>query len=394
MLNADDHRALGRQLWLFHFQEEAPGMAFWHPRGLACLRLLEARVRRVMEADGFLEVRTPQLLGQSLWERSGHWETFREGLFVIPGAPARAVKPVNCPGHIQILQRLAPKWNDLPLKLAEFGVCHRNEPTGALHGLFRLAQFTQDDGHLFCLEDQVVPEVARFARSLFAFYAEAGFPEVKVALATRPELRVGADALWDRAERMLAEAAREAGLPCAEQPGEGAFYGPKLEFTLQDRQGRGWQCGTIQLDFVLPDRFSLQCEGPEGRPIRPVMLHRALLGSLERFLGILLEQHRGALPPWLAPEQILIAPVEPQHQAFAQRVTEQLRAAGLRPRLAPAGPSLGRRVREARDLRIPWFLALGDQEAAGNSWPIRPLRGESLRLAPPEAVAWMLEQSR
>lgn len=208
------------------------------------------------------------------------------------------MKPVNCPGHIQILQRLAPKWSDLPLKLAEFGVCHRNEPTSALHGLFRLAQFTQDDGHLFCLEGQVVPEVARFARSLLAFYAEAGFPEVKVALATRPEHRFGTDDLGDRAERRLAEAAREAGLPWAEHPGEGAFYGPKLEFTLQDRQGRGWQCGTIQLDFVLPDRFALQCKGPEGHPIRPVMLHRALLGSLERFLSILLEQHQGLFSKW------------------------------------------------------------------------------------------------
>lgn len=394
MLNDGDHRVLGRRMRLFHFQEEAPGMVFWHPRGLACLRLLEQAVRRVMEADGFQEVRTPQVLAQSVWERSGHWQAFREGLFVVAGEPVRAVKPVNCPGHIQVVQRLAPSWRDLPLKLGEFGICHRMEPSGALQGLFRLAQFTQDDGHLFCLEDQVVPEVAGFAGNLFRFYERAGFPDVRVALALRPDVRAGSDALWDRAEAMLGDAARQAGLAFEAHPGEGAFYGPKLEFTLRDHQGRGWQCGTIQLDFVLPERFGLQVPGPEGEPIRPVMLHRALLGSLERFLGILLEHHRGVLPAWLAPEQVLLAPVEARHEAFAREVQGLLRAEGLRARLAPASESLGRRVREAHDLAIPWFLALGDREAAGGPWALRPLHGPRREAAPAEALRWLKEDPR
>ncbi|BDU78173.1 threonine--tRNA ligase [Mesoterricola sediminis] len=391
MLDPHDHRALGRRMRLFHLQEEGPGMVFWHPRGLACLRLLEARVRRVMEADGFLEVRTPQVLARSMWERSGHWDAFRDGLFIVAGAPERAIKPVNCPGHIQIVQRLAPSWRDLPLKVAEFGVCHRNEPSGALQGLFRLVQFTQDDGHLFCLEDQVVPQVAGFAASLFRFYAASGFPSAQVALATRPEVRAGDDATWDRAEAWLGEAARQAGLSFEVHPGDGAFYGPKLEFTLRDRQGRPWQCGTLQLDLVMPERFGLEVAGPAG-PLRPVMLHRALLGSLERFLGILLEHHGGDLPLWLAPEQVMLAPVEAAHQAFAAHLRTRFQAAGLRAVIAPPGDSLGRRVRTARDLGIPWFVALGDREAAGGPLHLRPRRGEGREAPPEDAIAWLAAQ--
>jgi threonyl-tRNA synthetase len=389
MLDEHDHRVLGRRMRLFHFQEEGPGMVFWHPRGLACLRLLEEQVRRVMEADGFQEVRTPQILARSLWERSGHWTAYREGLFVVPGPPERAAKPVNCPGHIQIFQHLAPSWRDLPLKLGEFGICHRNEPSGSLQGLFRLVQFTQDDGHLFCLEPQVVPEVAEFAGSLFRFYRRAGFREVRVALATRPPERAGDDGVWDRAEAMLAAAATQAGLAFEIHPGEGAFYGPKLEFTLQDHRGRAWQCGTIQLDMVLPERFDLQVSGPGGEPLRPVMLHRAMLGSLERFLGILLEHHQGRLPPWLAPEQVLLAPVEARHEPFAVQVAGRFRQAGLRVRVAPAAHGLGRRVKEARELGIPWFLAVGDQEQAGGPFRFRPLRGPAVQRSQAEALDWL-----
>lgn len=370
MLDDDDHRRLGRRLDLFHFQEEAPGMVFWHPRGFALFRELERAARRQTELHEYREVRTPQLLGRGIWERSGHWQSFPEGLFVLPARDV-ALKPVSCPAHVQLFRQLAPSYRDLPVRLAELGLVHRDEPSGTLHGLFRLRQFTQDDGHVFCAPEQVEDEVVRFCHGLVAFYQAFGFAEVAVALSLRPAARAGSDALWDRAEALLAASARRAGLSFVEQPGGGAFYGPKLEFSLQDRFGRAWQCGTIQLDFVLPERFELEYVERGGGRGRPVMLHRALFGSVERFLGILLEQHAGSLPAWLAPEQVIVAPVSGEQLGYAREVVEQLRARGLRARLDASDESLARRVAEAHEAGVPLFAVVGGREARERSVSLR-----------------------
>ena len=287
MLAAEDHREIGRRLDLFHFQEEAAGMVFWHPRGYRTLRALQALIRRHAEADGFAEVQTPQLLRQPIWEMSGHWQHFRSNMFVMAD-DALAVKPVSCPGHLEILRRRAPSYRDLPLRYSELGLVHRNEPSGTLHGLFRLRQFTQDDGHVFCEADQVEAEVARFCRSLVELYVALGFERVEVSFASRPDERAGTDEVWDRSEGLLQQAAARAGLMPEHAPKAGAFYGPKLEFALPDRLGRRWQCGTIQLDLVLPERFDVAYVDRAGDRVRPIMLHRATLGSLERFLGVVL----------------------------------------------------------------------------------------------------------
>ncbi len=395
MIPDHDHRSLGSRLDLFHFQEEAPGAAFWHPRGLTLFRLLEASVRGRMRRDGYQEVRTPQLLSEAIWRRSGHWDNFRENLFVVPEDPrALAVKPVSCPGHIELVRRMAPSHRALPLRIGEFGLCHRKEPSGALHGLFRLFQFTQDDGHIFCAEEHVEDEVARFAQGLFAFYRAFGFDRIDIGLSLRPELRAGSDAVWDRAERVLESAIRKTGLGYTLQPGEGAFYGPKLEFTLQDARGRAWTCGTIQLDFVLPERFDLSYIGAEGGPIRMVMLHRALVGSLERFLGFLLEHLGGILPPWLSPEQVVVSPVAESHREAARELLDHLERAGLRVRLDARHEPLSRKVFDAQALGIPWFIAFGRREAAGGLLSIRERDGRSHDLPRDEALAWMSAQSR
>lgn len=395
MLDEHDHRALGQRLDLFHLQEEAPGMVFWHPRGLILYRLLEAHVRRRMEAEGYREVRTPQLFSQPLWERSGHWENYRENMFLVEdGERHLAVKPVSCPGHIELVQRMAPSYRDLPLRLGEFGLCHRSEPSGALHGLFRLRQFTQDDGHIFCLEDQVVEEVVRFVRSLRAFYASFGFSEVQVAFSSRPPVRAGEDSVWDKAEALLLAAAREAGLECLNQPGQGAFYGPKLEFILKDRLGREWQCGTLQLDLVLPERFNLHYVDASGARRRPVMLHRALLGSLERFIGILLEHHGGALPAWLAPEQVVVAPVGEGALAYAERLASRLREAGCRVRVDGRGESLSRKVAEAHEAGVPWLAVVGAREVEAGSVRLRQRGGQQKDAPWEQAVAELVAECR
>jgi len=303
MRGSVSHQDLGQTMDLYHFQPEAPGAVFWHPRGYALFRRLESFIRHWMEREGFLEVRTPQILAQSIWEQSDHWEKNRPKFYkILEPDRSLGLKPVSCPGHIQLVRRMAPSHDDLPIKLGEFGICHENDPGGNPEGLFRLCQFTVDDGHLFCREDQVLGEVARFARSLFDFYGALGFSAIKVALTTRPAARAGDDATWDRAEAVLADAARFAGLTVEVEPGKGAFYGPRLDFTLKDNQDRWWMCGTIQLDFVLPERFDLSYPDAEGNLHRMVMLHRAMVGSLERFLGLLLEQCAGELPLWLAAE--------------------------------------------------------------------------------------------
>lgn len=387
MLDHHDHRSIGPRLGLFHFQDEAPGMAFWHPRGLVLVRALEDAARRFVRAAGYSEVRTPQLLRQPIWEASGHWQHFRAGMFALAdeGQPA-ALKPVSCPGHIQIAARSALSYRDLPLRLCEFGCCHRDEPSGTLHGLFRLRQFTQDDGHVFCAEDQVEAEIRRFCSGVGAFYAAFGFPEVAVALSTRPPERAGDDALWDRAEAALQAAAEAAGLRPALQPGEGAFYGPKLEFSLRDRLGRAWQCGTIQLDFVLPERFDLRYVDASGQRRRPAILHRALYGSVERFLGVLLEHHAGSLPGWLAPVQVRVAPVGPDQREAAAAAAAELRAAGLRVELDEREETLARRVAEAHEDGVPFFAVVGAREAAAGSLALRSREGQRV-LPRPDALA-------
>ena len=387
MLDHDDHRAIGPRLGLFHLQDEAPGMVFWHPKGLVLVRALEEAARRRCRADGYLEVRTPQLIRQPIWEKSGHWDHFQAGMFVVGDEGlAAALKPVSCPGHIQIAQRGALSYRDLPLRLCEFGLCHRNEPSGTLHGLFRLRQFTQDDGHVFCADDQVLAEIVRFCRGAAAFYRAFGFDIVGVALSTRPPQRAGDDAVWDRAEALLAEGARAADLAPILQPGEGAFYGPKLEFSLRDRLGRAWQCGTIQLDFVLPGRFGLHYIDDAGQRRRPAMLHRAIYGSLEHFLAIVLEQHGGALPPWLAPVQIVVAPVGPAQRDAAVAAVAELQAAGLRAELDDRNETLARRVAEAHAQAIPYLAVLGAREVAAEQLALR-LRDEQRVLPRAQAIA-------
>ena len=374
MLHDDDHRALGHRLGLFHLQEEAAGSVFWHPRGLQLLRALEDQLRRIVHHQGYREVRSPQVLSQPVWERSGHWSVFRQGMLVVEGE-ARALKPVSCPGHMELVRRLGPLWGDLPLRLAEFGLVHRDEPSGALHGLFRLRQFSQDDGHVFCREEQVAGELALFVQSVRALYSALGFEDVQVAFSGRPPNRLGDEAVWDRAEALLADAARAAGLSWFHQPGEGAFYGPKLEFVLRDRLGRAWQCGTIQVDLVLPDRFELGFRDGSGGRHRPVVLHRALVGSLERFLGIVLEHHHGRLPAWLAPEQVVVASIEPGGAAHARNALRALREAGLRARLDDRDEALSRKVADAHRLAVPYLVAAGPRDEARGSVRLREVSG-------------------
>ena len=390
-----DHRALGESLDLFHFHEDAPGSVFWHPRGYAVYRAVEDYMRRRVSAAGYREVRGPMLMSRAVWERSGHWQYYGENMFVVRGDGERqmAVKPMNCPAHVEVFKHGVRSWRDLPVRLAEFGQCHRDEPSGALHGLLRLRGFVQDDGHVFCREDQVEAEVASFCELLSSVYADFGFSSFDVGMSLRPERRSGSDEQWDRAERMLADAAAAAGLDPRPMPGEGAFYGPKLEFALKDRQGRLWQCGTLQLDLVLPELLgAFYRDGEDGR-VSPVLLHRAVLGSLERFVGILLEHHEGNLPPWLAPEQVAVAPVSDRHEDYARSVADRLEAAGLRVRRASGSERLSAKIREAALLRIPAVAVVGDREAAEGSVALR-IDGANASLPFDEALDRLLRTVR
>ncbi len=380
MSSEDDHRALGRRMDLFHLQEEAPGMVFWHPRGWQLYRALEERIRRQVRADGYHEVRSPQVLSESVWRASGHWEHYAEGMFRVEREERRyALKPVSCPGHALIFGKMSASYRELPVRLAEFGLCHRAEQSGNLLGLMRLWQFSQDDGHVFCAYDQVPGEVARFCASLRALYGELGFADVVVGFSSRPASRAGDDAVWDMAESMLEDAARAAGLVFERQPGEGAFYGPKLEFALRDRRGRLWQCGTIQLDLVLPERFDVHYVDASGARRRPAMLHRALLGSLERFLAILLEHHRGALPPWLAPEQVAVLAIDakgaPEHAPYAREVVERLEGEAVRAVIDARNESLARKIVAAHERGVPLLVVVGPREAARRAVRIRERDG-------------------
>ncbi len=374
-----DHRKLGKQLELFHTQEEAPGMVFWHPRGWVIWQCIEQYMRRVLDQNGYAEVRAPQVLDVSLWKRSGHWDNFRENMFFTESESRDyAVKPMNCPGHVQIFNQGLKSYRDLPLRLAEFGSCHRNEPSGALHGLMRVRSFTQDDAHIFCTEAQVEPEVIGFIDLLQRVYADFGFEEILVKLSTRPVKRVGTDAQWDKAEAALKMALERKGLKYDLQPGEGAFYGPKIEFSLKDSIGRVWQCGTMQLDFSMPERLGAEYVGEDNSRHAPVMLHRAVLGSFERFIGILIEHHAGAMPLWLAPVQVAVLNITAQQGGYAESVVQGLKQAGFRAVSDLRNEKISYKIREHSLQKLPYQVIVGDKEVAAQMVAVRTRKGEDL----------------
>ena len=372
-----DHRRLGKQMDLFHFQEEAPGMVFWHDRGWQLYRLVEGYIRKQLEQHDYHEVHTPQVLDRSLWERSGHWDKFGDMIFTTNSENRDyAVKPMNCPGHVQIFNQGLKSYRDLPYRLSEFGIVHRNEPSGTLHGLMRARRFVQDDAHIFCTENQLQAEVATLIELTFAVYAEFGFENIELALSTRPEERVGSDEAWDKAEEGLKVALENKGLAYKLQPGEGAFYGPKIEFTLRDSLDRTWQCGTIQVDFSMPGRLDASYISEEGNREVPVMIHRAILGSLERFIGILIEHHGGNFPLWLAPIQAVILNITDAQAEYAQKVQKFLQDEGLRVIIDLRNEKIGRKIREHTIQRVPLQLVIGDREVETQTVAVRTLKGE------------------
>jgi threonyl-tRNA synthetase len=374
-----DHRKVGRELGLFHTQEEAVGSVFWHPKGHTLWRTVESYMRARLEEAGYVEVKTPQLIDRVLWEKSGHWENYRPNMFIAESEERiLAVKPMNCPGHVQIFRQGIKSYRDLPLRMAEFGACHRNEPSGALHGLMRVRAFTQDDAHIFCTEDQVNPETVAFCALLQSVYRDFGFEEIQVKFSDRPAKRAGSDETWDKAEGALRTAVEAAGLQYTLNPGEGAFYGPKLEFVLRDAIGRDWQCGTLQVDFVLPERLGAEYIGEDGAPHRPVMLHRAILGSLERFLGILIENHAGKFPAWLAPVQAVVMNITGAQDEYVRKATEFLKNQGLRVEMDLRNEKVGFKIREHTLQRVPYLLVAGDREAGSNSLAVRTRSGKDL----------------
>jgi threonyl-tRNA synthetase len=383
-----DHRKLGREMDLFHLQEEAQGSVFWHPKGYAIWIELEAYLRRRLRQGGYVEVKTPQLLDNKLWEASGHWGKYRENMFVVPDevpgtdpdqpvlsgkARLMALKPMNCPAHVQIFNQGIKSYRDLPIRMAEFGCCHRNEAHGALHGLMRVRQMTQDDAHIFCTEGQIESEAIAFCELLQAVYTDVGFTDVRVRLALRPDQRAGSDETWDKAEEGLRQAMRAARLEFTEAPGDGAFYGPKLEFHLRDAIGRSWQLGTLQLDFVLPERLGANYIGEDGQKHRPVMLHRALFGSMERFIGVMIEHYAGKLPLWMAPVQCVVATITSEADAYAQQVYDRLKAAGLRVELDLRNEKINYKVREHSLAKVPAMWVVGRREAEEGKVAIRRL---------------------
>ena len=383
-----DHRRIGRELDLFHMQEEAVGSVFWHPKGYTLWLAVESYMRERLAEAGYVEVKTPQLIDRVLWEKSGHWENYRPNMFIAESEDRiLAVKPMNCPGHIQIFRQGIKSYRDLPLRMAEFGACHRNEPSGALHGLMRVRAFTQDDAHVFCTEDQVDSETRAFCELLLSVYRDFGFEEVRVKFSDRPAKRAGSDATWDKAEGALRHAIEAAGLPYTMNPGEGAFYGPKLEFVLRDAIGRDWQCGTLQVDFVLPERLGAEYIGEDGAAHRPVMLHRAVLGSLERFLGILIENHAGKFPAWLAPVQAVVLNITDGQAEYCRRATEFLKNQGLRVESDLRNEKVGFKIREHTLQRVPYLLVAGDREAGSGSLAVRTRSGKDLGAMSLETIA-------
>jgi len=374
-----DHRKLGKKFDYFHIQEEAPGMVFWHPRGWTIYSTLESYMREIQRNNGYREVKTPQVVDRSLWERSGHWDKFRAGMFTVSSEDRDfAVKPMNCPCHIQIFNQGLKSYRELPLRLAEFGACHRNEPSGTLQGLMRVRAFVQDDAHIFATEAQIQSEVSTFTDLLFSVYADFGFSDIIIRISTRPEQRVGSDEVWDKAEKALMDALASKGLAYELLPGEGAFYGPKIEFSLRDCIGRIWQCGTIQVDFSMPARLDAQYVAEDGSRQIPVMLHRAILGSFERFIGILIEHYEGSFPAWLAPEQVVVMNITDNQADFVKKVEKTLRERGIRAILDLRNEKIGFKIREHTIQRVPYLLVIGDKEVENNSVAVRTRDGKDL----------------
>ena len=391
-----DHRRLGRELDLFHMQEEAVGSIFWHPRGWSLYREIEAHVRRRLEDGNYKEVKTPQLIDRSLWEASGHWDKFSENMFTADSEddPTLALKPMNCPGHVQIYKQGLKSYRHLPIRMAEFGSCHRNEPSGALHGIMRVRAFTQDDAHIFCSEDQITSESIIFCDLLRKIYKDFGFEDVRVKFSDRPGVRAGDDVTWDRAEEALKNACEAAGLETTLNPGEGAFYGPKLEFVLRDAIGRDWQCGTLQVDFVLPERLDANYIASDGSKKRPVMLHRAILGSMERWIGILIEQYAGRFPIWLAPVQAVITTITGDNDDYAYKVLEECKKVGLRAAVDVRNEKINYKIREHSNAKIPVILVVGTKEQENETVAVRRLGGKSQEiLALYDAVNTLLKES-
>lgn len=391
-----DHRKLGRELDLFHLQEEAVGQVFWHDKGWTLYRALETYIRRQLQQSGYIEVKTPILVDRVLWEKSGHWEKFKENMFISESEEKHlAIKPMNCPCHVQIFNMGIKSYRDLPIRMAEFGNCHRNEPSGALHGLMRVRGFTQDDAHIFCTENQITSETIAFCDLLKTVYRDLGFTEVRVKFSDRPEKRAGSDATWDKAEGALKDAVQAAGLEYSLNPGEGAFYGPKLEFVLRDAIGRDWQCGTLQVDFVLPERLDANYVGEDGGKHRPVMLHRAILGSFERFIGILIEQYAGKFPLWMAPVQAVVCSITNDHDVYATQVVHTLQKAGIRAQIDVSANKINYKVREHSLQKIPFVLAVGGREAEERTVAIRRLGSDKQEiLALDKATELLLKESQ
>ena len=378
-----DHRKLGKQLDYFHMQDDAPGMVFWHPRGWSIWQEVEQYMRKMFRDYEYQEVRTPTVMDKTLWEKSGHWQNYRDNMFVTASESRDyAVKPMNCPGHVQIFNSGLHSYRDLPLRLAEFGSCHRNEPSGSLHGLMRVRGFTQDDAHIFCTEAQIESEVADFIKMLYKAYGDFGFTEVLVKLSTRPEKRVGADETWDKAEASLANALNQNNLAFDLQPGEGAFYGPKIEFTLKDSLGRLWQCGTIQLDFNLPERLDAEYVAEDNTRQRPVMLHRAIVGSMERFIGILIENYAGAMPLWLAPVQVMVLNISESQSYYVRQVVEMLKKSGIRCEFDLRNEKITYKIREHSMQKLPYLLVAGEREMLAGHVAVRTRTGEDLGSMP------------
>lgn len=402
-----DHRKIGREMDLFHLQEEAQGSVFWHKKGYIIWQALEQYIRRRLEANGYDEVKTPQLLDRRFWEQSGHWDKFRENMFVVPDevpatdddaevisgdADLMALKPMNCPAHVQIFKQGIKSYRDLPIRMAEFGCCHRNEAHGALHGLMRVRQMTQDDAHIFCREDQIIDEAVGFCGLVTQVYEDLGFNDVSVKLALRPDMRAGDDAVWDRAENGLRDALTAVGLEWEELPGEGAFYGPKIEYHLRDAIGRTWQCGTLQLDFVLPERLGASYIGVDGEKHMPVMLHRAVLGTLERFIGIMIESYAGKMPLWLAPQQVMVCPITTEADDYARHVVAALKEQGLRVDADTRNEKINYKVREHSVAKVPVILAVGGREAEAQTVSLRRLGSKDQEVVALDDVVTMLAE--
>ncbi|AWV00522.1 threonine--tRNA ligase [Burkholderia sp. JP2-270] len=388
-----DHRKLGKQLDLFHMQEESPGMVFWHPKGWALWQQVEQYMRRRVNEAGYLEIKTPMIMDRSLWEASGHWQNYRENMFTTESEKRDyAIKPMNCPGHVQVFKHGLRSYRDLPLRYAEFGSCHRNEASGALHGLMRVRGFVQDDAHIFCTEDQIIAESIAFNRLAMSVYGDFGFDHIDIKLSLRPEQRMGSDETWDRAEQGLREALTACGLQWEELPGEGAFYGPKIEYHIKDALGRSWQCGTLQLDMMLPERLGAEYVAEDNSRRRPVMLHRAIVGSMERFLGILIEHHAGAMPVWLAPMQAVVLNIAESQVEYAQSLAQSLQKQGVRVTADLRNEKISYKIREHTLEKVPYLLVVGDKERDAQTVAVRARGGVDLGVMPVDAFVERLQE--